>query len=667
MKRTANKLSLKGKLSLKRSKPDAEIPKKGDEITKQDEDLKPKLLESLEPPPPYTGLQNLGNTCFFNSVVQALRYTPGFTQGIKDLSEKIKNVEKEEEENMSNGDYETPGVTNYMRFLAQLDKLFYSMRKTEEQYLEDLEIQSSLSVYPEYLLNKLKTIKPMFEGYLQHDAQELLCCILSIIQDACQQLKSMHKDENTPEGISGKVIHCREIGTDGKLLGGIKAAKSMPTTKLEYIPRPSSSSVTRKNSLESDSVPVTSEGHVQKKTLGIRRLKRPSNQPTISMFGIKQDSNAVDKPVESNVICNTAKKIKVDTAQSNDVELRSKAKKDIKPKTSSKTNNGLLKVKKGRKSGKKEKLVKDVKTEENESVKDDLKVKKEHTLEKHDEANLMEVSSGSEESKLTMETPEVPAKKDVVSNSTAATNKYDFVERLFQGLVLLRTRCSECEEFNERTEDFQEVGLPVQKVSDVCSSSSNDCGLTPTNLSLSWALSEYTCTERLTDTNKYFCERCLQHNEAERSVLFHKLPTILIFHLKRFSTVFSGFYQDGSVSKINTHLATPLTLTLTAWCSTECKQRHQRYELYAIVMHSGTTSSSGHYVCYARVPSYNVKPLETKETSSAVTTNNSTWARFDDDMVEVLSEEDIKSLLCPIPSVHHSSTPYLLFYQDITT
>ena len=34
-----------------------------------------------------------------------------------------------------------------------------------------------------------RELNPMYEGYLQHDAQEVLQCILGNIQETCQLLK----------------------------------------------------------------------------------------------------------------------------------------------------------------------------------------------------------------------------------------------------------------------------------------------------------------------------------------------------------------------------------------------------------------------------------------------------------------------------------------------
>lgn len=41
--------------------------------------------EPTSPPQPYVGFYNIGNTCYLNSVLQTLRYSPHFVTALKDM------------------------------------------------------------------------------------------------------------------------------------------------------------------------------------------------------------------------------------------------------------------------------------------------------------------------------------------------------------------------------------------------------------------------------------------------------------------------------------------------------------------------------------------------------------------------------------------------------
>ena len=55
----------------------------------------------------------------------------------------------------------------------------------------------------------------------------------------------------------------------------------------------------------------------------------------------------------------------------------------------------------------------------------------------------------------------------LVSDAAYTFSRYrvgcELVEKLFQGQLVLRTRCLECECFTERREDFQDISVPVQE------------------------------------------------------------------------------------------------------------------------------------------------------------------------------------------------------------
>lgn len=55
------------------------------------------------------------------------------------------------------------------------------------------------------------------------------------------------------------------------------------------------------------------------------------------------------------------------------------------------------------------------------------------------------------------------------------------------------------------------------------------------------------------------------------------------------------------LSKVNTPLQTPLTLSLEEWCTQPSAAQGQHYQLFAVIMHSGVTISSGHYTAFVRM------------------------------------------------------------------
>lgn len=127
------------------------------------------------------------------------------------------------------------------------------------------------------------------------------------------------------------------------------------------------------------------------------------------------------------------------------------------------------------------------------------------------------------------------------SNSESSTSNrkklgYNFIAEDFEGITLRRTTCLECECVTERKEPFYDIPVPMS-VTDMDDFSS-------------WSPSEIyrrACVthEKLCDPNKYFCETCCRLNEANRDVLFERLPNIMVLQLKRFTTTASG------VQKVN--------------------------------------------------------------------------------------------------------------------
>ncbi|KAL3836350.1 hypothetical protein ACJMK2_021783 [Sinanodonta woodiana] len=141
--------------------------------------------------PPVSSLENLGNTCFLNSILQVLRYTPGFVSSLSRLYHYILLVEKEKkletalrEESGGISVKETYG-SEVCEVVKNLFRLYRNMNRKELSYEEIASDDvMSMALRPNKVLRSISELNSMFEGNLQHDAQELLRCLLSYLQEA---------------------------------------------------------------------------------------------------------------------------------------------------------------------------------------------------------------------------------------------------------------------------------------------------------------------------------------------------------------------------------------------------------------------------------------------------------------------------------------------------
>ena len=140
--------------------------------------------------------------------------------------------------------------------------------------------------------------------------------------------------------------------------------------------------------------------------------------------------------------------------------------------------------------------------------------------------------------------------KDGTATTTAATTK-NFVTSTFQGSLVFTTRCLECETKRNRYETFLDVSVPVRlspsssasSSSASPSSTSSPAGSSTTSVgrhSLTWAMKQFVGMERLTGRDRYYCDECRTHTEAEISTMFDQLPSVLTIHLKRFAATGGG-------------------------------------------------------------------------------------------------------------------------------
>ncbi|XP_039986153.1 ubiquitin carboxyl-terminal hydrolase 16 isoform X2 [Xiphias gladius] len=181
-------------------------------------------------------------------------------------------------------------------------------------------------------------------------------------------------------------------------------------------------------------------------------------------------------------------------------------------------------------------------------------------------------------------------------------------------------------------------------------------------------LFQFTEVETLTQNNSLLCVTCNKwqgnkakageskkniYTDALKQMLISSPPPVLTLHLKRFQ-------QNGySICKVNRHVQFPFILDLAPFCAVKCKNVTEGdtqilYSLYGIVEHSGTMRS-GHYTAYVKVrpelptPSSNGLAVE-----GVAEPPRGSWFHISDTSVQSVSESKVQSCQA-----------YLLFYERI--
>ncbi|OWR50453.1 Ubiquitin specific protease [Danaus plexippus plexippus] len=228
-------------------------------------------------------------------------------------------------------------------------------------------------------------------------------------------------------------------------------------------------------------------------------------------------------------------------------------------------------------------------------------------------------SSGSSQSlKRSSADNQNPTQKKRLRLSEATFLRRDsFIDSMFGGVLLTRVECSVCHATFLSRDVFRDLQLAFPEKTEGCQHSVQ-------------SLLEFYCSkERMSGDNQYECRDCGRLRDAERSVLIETTPKYLILVLKNFK--FDSKLQTQT--KLMHTVYHNHTVTLP---TVRTQPVHPVYNLFAAVIHAGTTLDSGHYFTLAK--------------------DNDQWHKFNDDEVSFADENLLNGL-------SRSSTPYILFYR----
>ena len=218
--------------------------------------------------------------------------------------------------------------------------------------------------------------------------------------------------------------------------------------------------------------------------------------------------------------------------------------------------------------------------------------------------------------------------------------------QLFRGTVESNVTCESCKASSSTLDPIEDIGLEVTPTSITDS---------PTSLAdVGSAFQRFSRPEAL-DAG-YKCEKCGKVGRATKQSRLASIPPILTLHLKRFRygeaqkvdpprrsarSELSQLIDHGGKSgsaKIEGHTKFEQIFDLRPYLTKELQEKHSNMfcRLFAVIVHAGKNSHSGHYIAYVR----NIAKNE--------------WWKMDDARVVLASTQEVMN-----------AEAYMLFYRVV--
>ncbi|KAI8979731.1 hypothetical protein BDF20DRAFT_835706 [Mycotypha africana] len=194
----------------------------------------------------------------------------------------------------------------------------------------------------------------------------------------------------------------------------------------------------------------------------------------------------------------------------------------------------------------------------------------------------------------------------------------DFIYQVFGGKLQSQVKCCSCQGTSNTYQDYLDLSVDLNF-----------------SLHLRQTLADFIRPEVLGEDplNRYKCPSCNQETQAEKRMTISELPLMLTVHLKRFAYDL----KRQKMIKLNQRIGFDEVLDMAPYVCKEKKIEEAKYELYAVLVHSGPRCDYGHYYTYVK------------------SSNDDGWYCMDDDIVRPASQEEMKT-----------SKAYMLFYRQHT-
>ncbi|XP_070822794.1 ubiquitin carboxyl-terminal hydrolase 45 isoform X2 [Chaetodon trifascialis] len=614
---------------------------------------------------PVKGINNLGNTCFFNAVMQNLSQTHMLIDLIQEVKEKGYKLR-----------ICPPVETNLSPLTVTLPSP-EPLTAAMFLFLQSMKEPGKGPLNPKILFNQLCQKAPRFKGYQQQDSQELLHYLMDSIrveetkrvkagilkafnnptektadEDTKRQVKAYGKEgvrmnfvDRIFVGELTNTIMCEEC----EHISTVKEAFidiSLPIIE-ERISKPTNPGRLGKGGREQDTHLTHSDqvlSAVHSVNRNTRKLSGQKQQSRRSSSSVEEKGAgcSAERPEEEGVAGGSARGVSVcKTAAA--ISLSDGSERDSGAQDSSN----------------------DADSEASESEWSPRTSSFSHG----------HMSTPSSTSTLT------PSPTPISASSPSSMRQGGAVEQLVTAVSKANlgltsadcspsTRCSPEEQGETLSRDnlhHQHHQGAFQALSHSYTPSSKEC-------SIQSCLHQFTSVELLMGNNKLLCESCTERRQkqlrksssadkkvekiytsARKQMLISSLPPVITLHLKR-------FHQAGmNLRKVNRHVDFPLILDLAPFCSASCKNlaagERVLYSLYGIVEHSGSMRG-GHYTAYVKVRAPQRRTeLHHRNLSGARDAGSSSqgqWVYISDTTVQSVPESRVLN-----------SQAYLLFYEEM--